>query len=126
MGNALIEERPPTAEEVERALASYVAAVRDHYGSRVLNIVLFGSRARGDNRPDSDADVAIVLQNGDWRFGSEKLKLADLTYETMMEYGVRLQPWPVSRSDWGHPVEHHNTKLIQSMKRDGRTLLVTP
>jgi len=126
MGNALIEERPPTAEEVERALASDVAAVRDHYGSRVLDIVLFGSRARGDNRPDSDADVAIVLQNGDWRFGSEKLKLADLTYETMMEYGVRLQPWPVSRSDWGHPVEHHNTKLIQSMKRDGRTLLVTP
>jgi antitoxin ChpS len=125
MGNALIEERPPTADEVHGALASYVAAVQKHYGKHVLGMVLFGSRARGDNRPDSDADIAIILENGDWRFWTEKRNLADLTYEAMMEFGVRLQPWPISQREWENPAEHHNTRLIEAMKRDGRTLLVT-
>ena len=31
------------------------------YGSRLARIVLFGSRARGDARPDSDYDVAVFL-----------------------------------------------------------------
>jgi uncharacterized protein len=30
-------------------------------GSRVCRIILFGSRARGDARPDSDFDLLVVL-----------------------------------------------------------------
>ena len=30
-----------------------------------LQIILFGSRARGDNRPDSDVDLLVVLPNVD-------------------------------------------------------------
>jgi predicted nucleotidyltransferase len=44
-----------------KALDDYVAAVRAHYGPRLVDVLMFGSRARGDHRPDSDADVAVVL-----------------------------------------------------------------
>jgi predicted nucleotidyltransferase len=37
------------------------------YGNRVERVVLFGSRARGDARPDSDYDVAVFLRNMDNR-----------------------------------------------------------
>jgi predicted nucleotidyltransferase len=32
--------------------------------SRIEQAILFGSRARGDYRPDSDADVALILESG--------------------------------------------------------------
>ena len=38
-------------------LRSTVCPIAEHYG--VKSITLFGSRARGDNRPDSDYDFLI-------------------------------------------------------------------
>ena len=39
------------------ALYTQLAALAKKYGARRL--VLFGSRARGDHRPDSDIDLAV-------------------------------------------------------------------
>jgi uncharacterized protein len=33
------------------------------YGNEIDRVVLFGSRARGDARPDSDYDVAVFLKS---------------------------------------------------------------
>jgi predicted nucleotidyltransferase len=33
----------------------------------VLGVALFGSCARGDNRPDSDIDVYVLVDEGSWR-----------------------------------------------------------
>jgi uncharacterized protein len=32
------------------------------YGDRLVQMILFGSQARGDARPDSDIDVLVVLK----------------------------------------------------------------
>jgi len=86
---------------VERkALEDYVAAVRHHYGPRLVDILIFGSRARGDARPDSDADLVVILKDGDWRFWGEKMRLSDLAYDALLEAGLWIQAWPVSLSAW--------------------------
>jgi predicted nucleotidyltransferase len=82
------------------ALDDYVAAVRRHYGDRLVDILVFGSRARGDAKADSDVDLAVVLQDGNWSFWKEKAFLADLAYDAMVECDLWIQAWPVSRSDW--------------------------
>jgi len=52
---------PPVVEaEVEERA---VEALREALGDRLVSIVLFGSRARGDARPESDWDL-LVLANG--------------------------------------------------------------
>jgi predicted nucleotidyltransferase len=38
------------------------AALDILYGDRIERVVLFGSRARGDAREDSDYDVAVFLK----------------------------------------------------------------
>jgi predicted nucleotidyltransferase len=36
--------------------------LEDLYGERLVELVLFGSQARGDATPDSDVDVLVVLK----------------------------------------------------------------
>jgi predicted nucleotidyltransferase len=92
--------RPPTDREVSEALARFAAAVRQHYGNRLRGIYLFGSRARGDHGPDSDADVAILLADDGWRFWDEKMRLVDLAFDTTHDSGLYVQPWPFTEREW--------------------------
>ena len=105
-----------------KALDDYVAAVRRHYGARLVDILIFGSRARGDARPDSDVDLAVILEDGDWRFWDEQWLLSGLAYEALIDEGLFIQPWPVRRSAWEEPALHHNPRLIKAMRRDARSL----
>lgn len=80
-------------------LAPFVAAVRRAYGDRLAGIYLFGSRARGDHRSDSDYDVAVVL-NGTFDFWHEHARLSDLAYDSMLADDLLIQPFPFGESEW--------------------------
>lgn len=49
--------------EVERTLKTYRGLLEQRFGQRLLSLRLFGSRARGDASPDSDADIAVVIRD---------------------------------------------------------------
>ncbi len=42
-------------------LAKFRSALTEMYGARLERVILFGSQARGEARPDSDYDIAIFL-----------------------------------------------------------------
>jgi predicted nucleotidyltransferase len=44
------------------ALAALKQALAGHYGSRMAGLLLFGSRARGDNESGSDFDLLVTLR----------------------------------------------------------------
>ena len=47
---------------IQNALADARQQLAALYGERLRRVVLYGSQARGDARPDSDVDVLIVLR----------------------------------------------------------------
>jgi predicted nucleotidyltransferase len=67
-------------------LKRFRAALDQIYGQRVERVVLFGSRARGDAREDSDYDVAVFLRDMGDRF-AEMDRLADLSTDILYETG---------------------------------------
>jgi predicted nucleotidyltransferase len=115
-----IEEwlRPPTQAEVDLALAQFAANVRNHYRDRLKGLYLFGSRAREDHRPDSDADVAVVLQDGDWVSWKERRVLSRLAYEPSLESGLAIQAWPFSEQQWGRAESGPTAPLIEAARRE--------
>ena len=68
-------------------LSRFRAALAETYGDRLERAVLFGSRARGDARPDSDYDVAVFIRDPD-RWLSEAIRLADLGTDILMDTGA--------------------------------------
>jgi uncharacterized protein len=114
--------RPPTEAEVAEALRHVAHSVREHYGNRLKGLYLFGSRARGDHKPDSDADIAIVLADGEWRFWDEKMRLVDLVYTIGVDHRLYIQPWPFTESEWCDPEQSRRAKLVRSAQRDAQAI----
>jgi predicted nucleotidyltransferase len=84
---------------------------------RLEGAILYGSRARGESRPDSDADLALILEGGiDWALVGS---LAELAYEVFLERGVQIQPVPISLRDWLHPEGFMRPGFLRNIARDG-------
>lgn len=72
---------------LSEVLAAYRARLEAIYGERLKSLILFGSRARGDARADSDIDVMIVLE-GPIRWSAETDRTAAATTEIDTAFGV--------------------------------------
>ena len=51
------------ADQFEPLLRDTVGRLERGFGDRLLAVALFGSRARGDARPDSDVDPLAVVRD---------------------------------------------------------------
>lgn len=112
--------RPPTDAEVAGGLAEFSRRVRELYADRLKGVLLFGSRARGDHRPESDADVVVVLSDGDWREYDELMKLSDISFDVLLDHRTNVHPWPLPESAWLEPERYSNPWLVRAMRQDGQ------
>lgn len=103
--------------DTERAARAFVAKVASQYD--LAGAILFGSRARRNHRPDSDADIAVLLHGQRGKFLDTKLALADIAYDVLLETGVLIQPLPVWEDEWEHPERYTNPALLRNIDREG-------
>ncbi len=105
--------------KTERAVRAFLARVPADV--RLDHAILFGSRARGEDRPESDADVALIIAEGaaDWQLVG---MLADLAYEVFLESGILIQPVPVSLVHWRHPERFPRPGFLRNVAREGIVL----
>jgi hypothetical protein len=76
----------------------------------------FGSRARGDAKPDSDYDIAVFLYDLDG-FGQEARRLAEIEIEILFETGAIINALPLPAGAY-----RARTGLMAELRRDGREL----
>jgi len=77
-----------TASE-KLALGEFLPALRQALGKDLLEVRLFGSRARGDRHEDSDLDVAIVVTEAG---RTRRNEIYDLAFDIQLQSGVNLAP----------------------------------
>lgn len=66
-------------------LAQLHSHLKTLYGKRLYQVMLFGSHARGDARPDSDVDVLVVL-TGAVNPGREISNISKVLADLSLEY----------------------------------------
>lgn len=104
---------PDTAAAVQR----FLELIADRYD--ITGALLYGSRARGTHRPDSDADLAVILRGEPQRVLPTTLEMADAAYDVLLETGIRVSPLPVWLSVWQHPEAHSNPALLRNIAAEG-------
>jgi uncharacterized protein len=101
------------AHALDPVLLRFRREVNATYGDGIDRVVLFGSRARGDGRADSDYDVAVFLKHpgGLW---DELGKLAHITTDILDDTGAVISAKPFAAH-----LYRERSALMQEIRSDG-------
>ena len=112
--------RPPAPRidaETERAARAFLKRIEDKYP--FSDAILYGSRARGDHKSDSDADIAVVLKGEPERRAKVSGDMAAIAFHVLMETGVMVQGFPLWPDELARPETFSNPALIENILREG-------
>ena len=101
-------------QAIARAVADDLKAL---YGRRLRRVILYGSWARGDARPDSDIDLLIVLDRVDDRF-EERHVMSEILYKHSLANDTVVSALPVAESDF----DDSRRPVIVNARREGHPI----
>ncbi len=100
--------------DLKLILDEFKTEARRLYGSRLRDIILYGSFARGDAGADSDIDVLVILE-GQIIPGREIDRMMNIITDINLRYGVLLSIVPMSDEDYSRV----NSPLLINIRREG-------
>ena len=102
---------------VDPVLSQFIERLAAIYGNRIERVVLYGSRARGDAREDSDYDIAVFLHDIESRW-EEFGHLADIEIDLLEKAGAFVHAMPYPAGSW----QDRSSPLMSEIRRDGLVL----
>jgi predicted nucleotidyltransferase len=103
----------PATLGADPVLALFRRRLNEVYGNRVVSVVLFGSRARGDARPDSDYDVAVFLRDlRDPRLEADRL--VDIEWEILCDLDAVVSAKAFAAED-----RLRETLILETIREEG-------
>jgi DNA polymerase sigma len=82
----------------------------------VIQVIVFGSRARGDADRDSDLDVVVVL--ADSCHDADRDYVSDCAWEASFASGMVIMPVVFTQHEWEVGPERHSL-LAQAVRAEG-------
>jgi uncharacterized protein len=98
-----------------KALAEFATWAKAHFGVRLRELLLFGSESRGEARPDSDIDVAVVVDDMSYDEGRECAYFAG---DILTKYDVLVAPFALSTERMNF-LRARERMIAKEIERDG-------
>ncbi len=108
---------PLTANE-NFALQTFVQRILSELDAQVFQVILFGSKARGDSSAGSDVDV-LILANEENRHLQETINR--IASQVSLDYDVLLNPLLIAAARW-RQMSQERFSICRNVERDGITL----
>ena len=103
-----------TESPIKDILQELKDRLKERYGGKLKSIMLFGSYARGEQRGDSDIDIAIILE--DFSHACAEIeRTGDIVSSLSLKFDTLISLVPIKENDWCK----RKTALISNIKRDG-------
>jgi predicted nucleotidyltransferase len=84
--------------EIEQvAVKTFVQDIRKQYSDQILAVALFGSKARGDDDPESDIDLLVITNSESYDFRSALWRIAS---EISLNYNVLISAHIFGKERW--------------------------
>ena len=106
----------PAAVLDDPILKRFRAALDELYGDRIERVVLYGSRARGDHREDSDYDVAVFLHDLTNYWG-EADRIVEIETDILYDTGAVINALPFPAGAY-----RQRTGFMHEVRLDGLDL----
>jgi uncharacterized protein len=103
----------PTQPPTDPILKRFRAALEEIYGERLERAVLFGSRARGDMRQDSDYDIAVFIKDPG-TLSDELHRLAAIGTDILLDTGAVISAKPFRAGAY-----RERTGFMHDLRQDG-------
>ncbi len=100
------------------ALKQFKAALQQTLAGQLIELKLFGSKARGDDRPNSDIDVLAIVTSDDWHIRD---KVYDVATDILLQADVCISPKVVSKSRFDQICREGNS-FIHNLGKDAVTV----
>lgn len=81
-----------TKNELSIILNHIYKAYHDVYGNNIVNILLYGSYARGEYNNDSDIDIAAIVHGERYELQQKLNHVWEISSDLELEYGTIVSP----------------------------------
>ncbi|CVK20885.1 MULTISPECIES: nucleotidyltransferase domain-containing protein [Sporomusa] len=75
-------------EYVNAIMNEIVYSMKDIFGSKLRQVILFGSYARGEQEEDSDMDIMVLVDLNDSELNQYNNVIAEVITDISIKYGV--------------------------------------
>lgn len=102
---ALKTELPRELSFIERdKVSEFKGRLIEQFDGEILDLILFGSRARGEGHEESDIDVAVLVKE---ESGELRRNIYDIAAEIYLESDINISPLVMSkdRFEWLKSIE---------------------
>jgi hypothetical protein len=127
----MVRDNPLLPRKVKAALDDFQRRVLEMFPGEISQIILYGSHARGDARPDSDVDVLVIVKWKDpqrpngfyWGRPSDPRwrELIDAATDAMIAHGPLISAVVI-----GEGLLEANLPIVQSAQQEGKVLWKNP
>jgi predicted nucleotidyltransferase len=83
---------------------------------------VYGGRACGTHKADSDADLAVILKGKRGDRSAAAIDMAGIAVDVLQETGILVQALPLWEDELKRPELFGNPALIENIKREGLRL----
>lgn len=104
-------------KSINNILGSIKRDLSMHYGKRLISVILYGSYAKGTQRPESDIDIAVVLKGGFDKY-EEVEDMVDLTSDVSLENDILISILPITSKEY----QIGNYQIFKNIRREGMAL----
>ncbi|MEW6096743.1 MAG: nucleotidyltransferase domain-containing protein [bacterium] len=85
------------------------------FSDNIEMIKLYGSKGRGNYHTESDIDIFVLVNKGDWRLRD---KMVDISSDLLLKYEVLLSPSVVNKQEYEN-MKRLGITYIKNVEKEG-------